>query len=106
MFAPNFTVLIIGRMIQGLGTGILSTTVPIFQVEIAPATARGMFISLESLWMNAGYVASSWIGYAFFFDSRNEDSRRGPYGVQALISLLLVVWSFLLPETPRWLIQN
>ncbi|KAF8186936.1 hypothetical protein K438DRAFT_1919850 [Mycena galopus ATCC 62051] len=106
MFAPNLTALIIGRMIQGLGTGILSTTVPIYQIEIAPANARGMFISLESFWMNLGYCASSWIGYAFFFDDRKEDSWRGPYGVQALISLLLFVWTFYLPETPRWLIQN
>ncbi|KAJ6487861.1 general substrate transporter [Mycena sanguinolenta] len=106
MFAPNLTALIVGRMIQGFGTGILSTTVPIFQIEIAPQNARGMFISLESFWMNLGYCTSSWIGYSFFFDSRNEDSWRGPYGVQALISLLLFVWTFYLPETPRWLIQN
>ncbi|KAF7351281.1 General substrate transporter [Mycena sanguinolenta] len=106
MFAPNLTALIIGRMIQGFGTGILSTTIPIFQIEIAPPNARGMFISLESFWMNLGYCASSWIGYSFFFDNRSEDSWRGPYGVQALISLLLFVWTLYLPETPRWLIQN
>ncbi|KAK7044740.1 general substrate transporter [Favolaschia claudopus] len=106
MFAPHFTALIIGRFIQGFGTGILSTTVPIFQIEIAPANARGMFISLESFWMNLGYCLSSWIGYAFYFDNRNEDSWRGPYGVQAFISLVLFLWTFYLPETPRWLIQN
>ncbi|KAF7360274.1 General substrate transporter [Mycena venus] len=106
MFAPNLTALIIGRMIQGFGTGIMSTTVPIFQIEIAPANVRGMFISLEDFWENAGYCASSWISYAFFFDNRSEDSWRGPFGVQGLISLLLFVWTFYLPETPRWLIQN
>ncbi|KAJ6558100.1 hypothetical protein B0H19DRAFT_1149932 [Mycena capillaripes] len=106
MFSPNLPTLLVGRMIQGFGTGILSTTVPIFQVEIAPANARGMFISLESFWMNAGYCASSWIGYAFFFDDRGEDSWRGPYGVQAFISLVLFVWTFYAPETPRWLVQN
>ncbi|KAJ7108571.1 hypothetical protein C8R44DRAFT_636140 [Mycena epipterygia] len=106
MFSTNLTTLIIGRSIQGFGTGILSTAVPIFQCEIAPANARGMFIALESLWMNAGYCVSSWIGYAFFFDVRNEDSWRGPYSVQALISLILFLWTFYLPETPRWLIQN
>ncbi|KAJ7158266.1 general substrate transporter [Mycena crocata] len=106
MFSPNLPALMVGRMIQGFGTGILSTAVPIYQCEIAPAHRRGMFISLESLWMNAGYCASSWIGYAFFFDMRGEDSWRGPYGLQALVSLILFVWTFLLPETPRWLIQN
>ncbi|KAJ6595902.1 general substrate transporter [Mycena vulgaris] len=94
MFSTNLTTPIIGRMIQGFGTGILSTAVPIFQ------------IALESFWMNAGYCASSWIGYAFFFDTRGEDSWRGPCGVQALISLILVIGTFFLVETPRWLIQN
>ncbi|KAJ7439368.1 general substrate transporter [Mycena latifolia] len=106
MFATNLTTLIIGRTIQGFGTGILSTAVPIFQCEIAPAHARGMFIALESFWMNAGYCLSSWIGYAFFFDNRSEDSWRGPYGVQVLISLILLIGTFYLPETPRWLLQN
>ncbi|KAJ7512786.1 general substrate transporter [Mycena galericulata] len=106
MFATNFATLLVGHMIQGLGTGILNTTVPIFQCEIAPANRRGMFISLESFWMNAGYCASSWIGYAFIFEKRSEDSWRGPYGVQAIISLVLFLWTFAAPETPRWLIQN
>ncbi|KAJ7739994.1 general substrate transporter [Mycena maculata] len=106
MFATDFATLMVGRMIQGLGTGILSTTVPIYQCEIAPANRRGMFISLESLWMNAGYALSSWIGYAFFFDKPAEGSWRGPYAVQLLISLILFVGTFYLPETARWLIQN
>ncbi|KAJ7185681.1 general substrate transporter, partial [Mycena filopes] len=106
MFAPGFTVLLIGRVIQGFGTGILSTAVPIFQCEIAPAHRRGMFISLESFWMNGGYCLSSWIGYAFFFDNHAENSWRGPYAIQALISLVLFIASFYISETPRFLIQN
>ncbi|CAK5274543.1 unnamed protein product [Mycena citricolor] len=106
MFSPSFASLVVGRMIQGVGTGILSTTVPIYQCEIAPTSARGMFIALEGLWENLGYCLSSWIGYAFFFDMRSEHSWRGPYAVQAFVSLVLFTWTFYLPETPRWLIQN
>ncbi|KAJ7634908.1 general substrate transporter [Roridomyces roridus] len=106
MFAPNFQGIIVGRLIQGFGTGILSTAVPIYQCEIAPAKRRGMFISLETLWMTVGYSASSWLGYLFFFEKRNDDSWRGPFGIQALVAVLLFGWSWLLPETPRWLIAN
>lgn len=106
MFSGDLMTLVLGRTIQGIGTGILSTAVPIYQCEIAPANARGMFIGLESLWMNAGYCLSSWIGYAFFFDVRGEASWRGPYGLQVIISLVLFVGTFYLVETPRWLIQN
>ncbi|KAJ7359463.1 general substrate transporter [Mycena albidolilacea] len=106
MFAPGFTVPIIGRMIQGIGTGILSTTVPIFQIEIAPSNARGMFISLETFLDEPRLLCILLDRLRVLFRQRSEDSWRGPYGVQALISLLLFVWTFYLPETPRWLIQN
>ncbi|KAJ6631285.1 general substrate transporter [Mycena sp. CBHHK59/15] len=107
MFAPNLTTLIVGRCIQGLGAGMLSTAVPVYQCEIAPANTRGTLISIEAFCMNAGYAVSAWSGYAFFMDARHSETAwRGPYGVQALVSLVLAIWTFFLPETPRWLIQN
>ncbi|KAK7024826.1 general substrate transporter [Favolaschia claudopus] len=104
--APNLITLLVGRAIQGLGAGLLSTTVPIYQVEIAPANARGILVGIEAFCMNAGYAVSAWVGYAFFMDSRAEHAWRGPFAVQAVVSLVLFVWTFFLPESPRWLIQN
>ncbi|KAJ6600960.1 general substrate transporter [Mycena vulgaris] len=106
MIAPNFATLVVGRSIQGLGAGILSTTVPVFQVEIAPADARGALAGLEAFCMNAGYAASAWVGYAFFAHAAGEHTWRGPYGVQATAALALILLSFVLPESPRWLVQN
>ncbi|KAJ7905909.1 general substrate transporter [Mycena leptocephala] len=106
MIAPNLTTLIVGRSIQGLGAGLLSTVVPVFQVEIAPAGARGMLAGIEALCMNAGYAVSAWVAYAFFMDTDAGHSWRGPFAVQAAVSLVLLIWTFFLPESPRWLIQN
>jgi len=103
---PNLTALLIGRCIQGLGVGILSVTVPIYQCEIAPGHGRGLFVSIEYLCLNAGYALSTWVGYAFFFYIPYEISWRGPYIIQACLALILVTWTFFLPETPRWLIKN
>ncbi|KAJ7939290.1 hypothetical protein B0H13DRAFT_2301051 [Mycena leptocephala] len=91
---------------SGPGAGILSTTVPVYQVEIAPAGARGMLVGIEALCMNAGYAASAWVGYAFYMDAHAEHAWRGPFGVQATVSLVLFIWTFFLPESLRWLIQN
>ncbi|KAG2370109.1 hypothetical protein BDR07DRAFT_1387791 [Suillus spraguei] len=106
VFAPNLGTLIAGRCIQGLGVGILSMTVPILQCEIAPAHARGLFVGIEYICLNIGYAVSAWVGYGFFFAMPSEISWRGPYIVQAAIALVLIVWTFFLPETPRWLAQN
>lgn len=106
IFAPNLAALIVGRSVQGVGVGMLSMTVPILQCEIAPGHARGLFVSIEYLCLNGGYAVSAWVGYAFFFAMPSEISWRGPYILQAALAGVLVAWTFFLPETPRWLIQN
>ncbi|KZV69207.1 general substrate transporter [Peniophora sp. CONT] len=106
IFAPNLAVLILGRSIQGLAVGILSMTVPILQCEIAPGEERGLFVAIEYTCLNAGYALSAWVGYGFFQLMPAEIAWRGPYIVQAVLAAVLFVWTYLLPETPRWLIKN
>ncbi|KAI0269186.1 general substrate transporter [Gloeopeniophorella convolvens] len=106
IFAPNLTALIVGRSIQGIAVGMLSMTVPILQCEIAPGHARGLFVSIEYLCLNAGYAISAWVGYGFFFAIPSEISWRGPYIIQAVLAAILFTWTIFLPETPRWLIKN
>ena len=106
ILSPDLACLIVGRSLQGVGVGILSMTVPILQCEIAPGHARGCFISIEYICLNAGYALSSWIGFGFFFTLPSEISWKGPYIIQAFLALVLVLWSFILPETPRFLIKN
>lgn len=106
IFAPNLATLVAGRSIQGIGVGILSMTVPVLQCEIAPGHARGLFVCIEYICLNLGYAVSAWVGYAFFFAMPSEIAWRGPYIVQAGLASILVVWTFILPETPRWLVAN
>lgn len=106
LVSPNLACLIVGRSLQGVGVGILSMTVPILQCEIAPGHSRGLFISIEYICLNIGYALSSWIGFGFFFTLPSEISWKGPYIIQAVLAVVLVLWSFVLPETPRFLIKN
>ncbi|KAJ7598915.1 general substrate transporter [Mycena floridula] len=106
IFAMDLSWLIAGRSLQGIGVGLLSTTVPVYQCEISPAHSRGLFVSIEYFFLNCGYLASAWIGYAFFFKMPSDISWRGPYIVQAALALILAIWSLFLPETPRWLIRH
>ncbi|KAG8825219.1 hypothetical protein FRC17_008794 [Serendipita sp. 399] len=104
--APNLAVLIVGRSIQGLGVGFLSMTVPIIQTEIAPGHARGVFVTIENLFLNAGFSLSTWVGYAFYSFMPSEMAWRGSYIVFTGISFVLLIGTIFLPETPRWLIKN
>ncbi len=104
--APDRACLVVGRARQGVAVGILSMTAPILQCEIAPGHARGLFISIEYICLNAGYALSAWVGYAFFFTLPSEISWKGPYIVQAAMAAILLAWSFVLPETPRFLVNS
>lgn len=48
--------LIIGRVITGLGTGIDSSTVPMYQSELCEKEHRGRLISTEVLFIGIGIV--------------------------------------------------
>ncbi|KAI0771959.1 general substrate transporter [Trametes elegans] len=104
--APDLACFLVGRALQGVAVGVLSMTVPILQCEIAPGHARGLFVALEYVCLNAGYALASWAGYAFFFALPSDLSWRGPYVIQAALAILLVAWTFVLPETPRFLIMR
>ncbi|RPD66669.1 general substrate transporter [Lentinus tigrinus ALCF2SS1-7] len=104
--APDLACLIVGRSLQGVGVGILSMTVPIIQAEIAPGNHRGFFISIEYICLNLGYALSAWVGYAFYFAFPSDISWKGPYIVEVGMAVVLVLWSFIIPETPRFLMAN
>lgn len=106
MFAPGFGTFVAGRTIQGLGVGILSMTVPIIQTEIAAPHRRGLMVGIEYTSQIGGYMLSCWVDYGFNFMLPTNMSWQGPFIIQIIMAFILLVMSFFLPETPRWLAIN
>lgn len=46
--------LIVGRIITGVGTGIETSTVPMYQAELCSGTKRGRLVSSEVLFVGVG----------------------------------------------------
>lgn len=53
--------LIVGRVITGLGTGIDSSTVPMYQSELSKKTNRGQIVSWEIWFIGIGICLAYWI---------------------------------------------
>ena len=53
-----------------------------------------------------GYSLASWIGLEFYFVNASGSQRRLPLAIQCLPPLILSCGIYLLPESPRWLIDN
>ena len=52
--AVDIAMMIVGRIVAGLGTGIVSTAVPLYLSEIAPAAKRGLFVGANQVGIVAG----------------------------------------------------
>ncbi|KAG4410724.1 hypothetical protein IFR04_016141 [Cadophora malorum] len=99
---------IVGRTIIGLGIGILSATVPVWQAECSSAANRGKHVVLDGLFMTLGYTLESWInlGASQIKSGPNiSASWRMPLGIPLALSLVLMGTIFTMPESPRWLIS-
>ncbi|CCU76056.1 monosaccharide transporter [Blumeria hordei DH14] len=104
-FANGLLMMLMGRIIAGVGVGMLSTIVPVYQSEISPPHNRGKLACIEFSGNIIGYATSVWVDYfCSFIDS--DYSWRIPLVMQCVMGALLGFGSLLIVESPRWLLDN
>ncbi|CAK9437117.1 uncharacterized protein LODBEIA_P15380 [Lodderomyces beijingensis] len=103
--SPTILILSGGRLIGGVAIGFLTTIVPIYQSEISPPSDRGFYACAEFTGNIIGYAASIWVDYGFSFLDSNW-SWRNPLIVQLVMGFLLWCGTFIIVETPRWLLNH
>lgn len=104
-FTSGYDTMLIGRVISGLGVGVLSMIVPTYQSEISPAENRGKLACIEFTGNIIGYASSVWVDYFSSF-IESDLSWRLPLSLQVVIGATLAFGSVLLPESPRWLLDK
>ncbi|KAM5356574.1 hypothetical protein ACJ41O_003220 [Fusarium nematophilum] len=103
--AYNVPHLVIGRVITGFGTGMKTSTVPMYQSELCEAQYRGRLIASESLFVGVGIVFAYWFDFGLSY-AGGAMAWRLPLAFQIVFALVVVVLVFALPESPRWLFQH
>jgi MFS family permease len=98
--ASSMSMMIVGRVVAGLGVGMLSTIVPVYQSEISPPHNRGKLACIEFSGNIIGYATSVWVDYfCGFIDG--DASWRIPLFMQCVMGLLLAVGALVIVESPR-----
>lgn len=95
----------VGRLIGGIAIGFLTTIIPCYQLEISPPDDRGFYACLEFTGNIFGYATSIWVDYGFSY-IENDWSWRSPLLVQCIVGFLLFLGTFVIVETPRWLLDK
>lgn len=119
---PNFVFLICARLLGGIGVGMASVLAPLYISEIAPPKIRGRLVALYQLSIVIGILLAYFSNWLLLDFSQNNpitfgsagifhkilvaEVWRGMFGSEILLSGLFILLLFLIPESPRWLINN
>ncbi|GAA5965604.1 hypothetical protein JCM21900_006600, partial [Sporobolomyces salmonicolor] len=96
---------IIGRIVTGLGTGFLTSTIPTWHAECAKAKSRGFVVFIEAAMISSGTMIAYWVDFGFSYLDGSV-SWRVPIALQVVFAVGVVCLVAFLPESPRWLISK
>ncbi|KZT23359.1 putative sugar transporter [Neolentinus lepideus HHB14362 ss-1] len=97
--------MIAGRIVTGLGMGLITSVVPIYQSETTPAASRGRMIAVQLSMLIVGIVIAYWIDYGMSLKNSSVQWRF-PIAFQVIFAFLLIAMCAVLPESPRWLASH
>lgn len=91
-----------GRFVAGLGAGILTMIVPLYQAELAHPDIRGRINALVQFMLGLGSFTAAWVTYGTFIHLKASSGQwRIPLGLQNLPTLFLATLIWVFPESPR-----
>ncbi len=119
---PDFSVLIVARMVGGIGVGMASVFAPLYISELSPPKWRGRLVAFYQLsivlgillaylsnWLIVSYAQadpSAWGNEGLLYRALVAEPWRAMFGAEMLPAGLFFGLLFFVPESPRWLIQD
>ncbi|TFK39852.1 MFS monosaccharide transporter [Crucibulum laeve] len=96
---------VVGRVFAGLGVGLVSVLIPMYQSECSPKWIRGAVVSTYQWAITIGLLLASVVNNATK-GRDNASAYQIPIAVQFVWAAILAGGMILLPESPRWLIKR
>ncbi|KAJ3706531.1 hypothetical protein LUZ61_010236 [Rhynchospora tenuis] len=104
-FAPSFRILLLGRLVTGVGIGFSASISAIYVAEISPAVTRGTLVSLPEICINIG-ILLGYISNFVFSGLPQHYNWRIMLGIGILPAVFNGITFYIIPESPRWLVMQ
>jgi len=116
-FAPSFIVLVMARMLAGLGVGASLILAPMYIAEISPSDKRGKLVSFNQLNIVVGISVAFFTNYLIVHLSKSDSSWveslklkeyiwRWMLGIEFLPATIYFFLLLIIPQSPRWLVMK
>ncbi|RCW90327.1 sugar porter family MFS transporter [Winogradskyella arenosi] len=107
-FLPQtVSMLVVFRIIGGLGIGVASMNAPMYIAEIAPSDIRGRMVTYYQLAIVIGFfvvfLATYFIGSDLSVEENIDFGWRRMFWSELIPSILFLILLFIVPKSPRWL---
>ncbi|XP_010256218.1 PREDICTED: sugar transport protein 8-like [Nelumbo nucifera] len=102
--AENLLMLILGRILLGIGVGFCNEAVPLYLSEVAPVKVRGAVNIMFQLFVTIGIFIANLVNY--FTSKMHPSGWRVSLGIAGVPASVLLLGSFFITETPTSLIQR
>lgn len=100
--ATGYMSALAGRLIQGIGVGLITIVVPLYIVEVMPPSIRGRCVTLFQLCLTFGILAGYLVSY--FFTASGD--WRSMFFTALIPAAAFVLLGLVVPKSPRWLIKQ
>lgn len=99
------SMILVARVISGLGTGALTGIIPVYCSEVSESHGRGRFLGLVFIANYLGISIAYWLafGLAFIDDGMSSIRWRFILAFQCIPAVLLLIGIKQLPDSPRYL---
>jgi len=103
--STGLPVMVVGRLIAGVGVGFISAIIILYMSEIAPKKVRGALVSGYQFCITIGILLANCVVYSTQ-DRDDTGSYRIPIAIQFTWALILATGLFFLPESPRYFVKK
>lgn len=107
--APTYAILVLGRIVTGLGVGVSFVVAPVYLSEVAPTHLRGQLNTVFDVAINSGILLGYVVGFCVqvLLQDQSQGLRwRLMLGLGLVLPVVVLVNLYKLPESPRWLVMN